>query len=232
MANTLIENPMKYFTELLDGEIGKAMADTTNKKKWKRAIEENFPDSAPANIVMTGGEKLDLIPKCPTCGDRDMGYTGISSAVDEPTLKYTWKCDYCSTTSATAYSKKDVATSPTLRRELERIRESTTAREAALQEKLRAMAAQQNGAMRQYQPRVMGQYEPTATEIAGIAAAQQGVTSFAARMELGWLGEPTLTPDLPKKRPAKPEKTTEEAQEELTGIGKRKIICDDGENNH
>jgi hypothetical protein len=257
-------------------------------KKWKRAIEESFPDSAPANIVMTGGEKLNLAPKCQTesC-DSNMRFASKEYSAYKDQMEVWWTCPNCASKVCTPFNSIDLATSPVLSAELKRIEEQEAVRRveetrgAAMSYKrpmltkeqaeqlrtgkippmpgdnlpmsewmrlreglptteeaqemkrkqqqadaLRALAAQQNDAMRQYQQRVMVQYEPTATGIAGMAAAQQGVTSFAARMELGWLGEPTLRPDPPKKRPAKPEKTTEEAQQELTETGRRKIILD------
>jgi hypothetical protein len=76
--------------------------------------------------------------------------------------------------------------------------------------RMRSLAAQ-NEAMRQQQ---MAQWMQQ--NVSG-----QVVTLFPDPQILG------LTPDPPKKRTAKPEKSTEQAQEELTGIGKRKIIVDE-----
>lgn len=78
---------------------------------------------------------------------------------------------------------------------------------AQLQGAMNQQYAQQNDAMRQAQ---------MAQVIYGTAMYSTG---------------PILNPDPPKPRkPKAPDKTTEQAQEELTGIGKRKIIVD-GENN-
>ena len=114
-----------------------------------------------------------------------------------------------------------------LRRAIEEKREEEAQKMKKEQQQadaLRAMAAQQNDAMRSQQYQGMqGMYGSTLGGIAGY-----GVASFASP-----LAYPSQNEARPKReaKPKAPEKTTEQAQEELTGIGRRKIIMDEGENN-
>ncbi len=178
MANTLIENPLKYFTELLDGEITKAMADTTNKKKWGIAIDEAFPDTAPANIVMTQDTEREAQDK-------------LRRAIEE-------------------------------KRKVEEQGEEASKYDALMRqsaqiqaERSRAMAAQQNDAVRRQQMALgmqnIGQY---------------GASSFPFLSYAVPFG-PQAAPEPKPRKPKAPEKTTEEAQRELTETGRRKIILDE-----
>jgi len=82
---------------------------------------------------------------------------------------------------------------------------------------LRAMASQQNNAIRQqYQQQ---QY--------GVSSFPFAATSMAYSSPLGGIQFNPYSGAPEKPAPAVPEKTTEEAQEELTGLGRRKIITGD-----
>lgn len=128
-----------------------------------------------------------------------------------------------------------VMTADTVREDQEKLRRAIEAKRGAEAQNpqqsqidaLRAMAAQQNDAMRRQQ---------MAQGMQNIAQQQYGVSSFPfgfGQASSSPFNFPTANRDeieaKPKReaKPKVPDKTTEQAQEELTGIGKRKIILDE-----
>ena len=218
----------------------------------------------------TGGEKLDLVPKCKTesCGTA-MRFVSSDYNAFKDWKEVWWVCDTCGSKIYTPYPSVDLAASPILANELKRLEDQEKLR-LAIEEKRKAEAQGEEASKRALAAKyrrdglpkelreqlASGKIPPmpgdeltteewmrrregrpaAAEERQAQKMKEEQRQADAILQELKRRSEPSqrpflmmpkLTPDLPKKRAAKPDKTTEEAQEELTGLGRRKIITGD-----
>jgi len=188
------------------------IVDATMKKKWDLAAKESFPDSAPANIVMTADtvredqEKLrraiEEKRKVEAQGEEASKRASMKAAMRDRPSMASMGGRVLTKEQAEQLATGKIPPNP--------------GDELPISEWMR---------MRDGRPTAKeeAQAQKTKDEQMQVAAMMRSLKETARPFMM----MPKLTPDLPKKRTAKPDKTTEEAQRELTETGRRKIILDE-----
>lgn len=203
------------------------MGDMTKKnpylsKKWKLAIEAAFPDSAPPNIVMTGEENIKAAQEMLRRAiEEKFNEDAKAEAAMKAAMQRGYRLGLTKEQAEQLVSGKippmpgdELPISEWMRR---RDGRSTKAEEEAKQKR----------------------EEKEKADLLAKIAVQQFPDGFTASFSydlgsIGYMGGGGIgispRESVPQK-PNPPEKTTEQAQKELTGLGRRKIIVSGGENN-